>query len=355
VTLVSDRLPTLSVIVPVRDGEHFLASSLPALRASDLPTSDWELIVVDDSSLDGSAELASQYADRLVRLTGGPRGAAFARNRGVDVARGEILVFIDSDICVHRDTLRRISETLTRESSVSAVFGAYDLNPTADGLVSEYRNLFHRYVHERDAGDAVTFWAGCGAMRRTVFVLCGGFDENRGAEALEDIELGYRLAALGHRMVLRPEIQGQHLKRWTLRSMIFTDVRDRGIPWMRLLLRYKAIGATLNIKTSEQFCTLLAVIAYLATGAWLWSREMTWLNAALIAVFAILVMNAPVFTWFARQRDWWFAVRLVPLRLLYYGLNVVSVCLAMVPLGFRRRHPLPRTHKLVVSSRSLPH
>lgn len=352
---MSDQLPALSVIVPVRDGEHYLASSLPALRASDLPPSDWELIVVDDSSLDGSAELASQYADRVVRLTSGPRGAAFARNRGVDVARGEVLVFIDADVCVHRDTLRRLSETLSRESKVSAVFGAYDLNPTADGLVSEYRNLFHRYVHERDAGDAVTFWAGCGAMRRAVFAQGGGFDENRGAEALEDIELGYRLTALGHRMVLRPEIQGQHLKRWTLRTMVFTDVRDRGIPWMRLLLRRnRHIGATLNIKTSEQLCTLLAAVAYLAMGAWLWSREMTWLNTALIAGFAILVMNAPLFTWFARHRDWWFAIRLVPLRLLYYGLNVVSVCLAVVPLAFRRQHPLPRTQKLMVSSRGSP-
>ena len=58
--------PRLSVIVPVRDGAGFLAESLPALRASDLPRDAWELIVVDDASHDGSAELAGQFADLVV-------------------------------------------------------------------------------------------------------------------------------------------------------------------------------------------------------------------------------------------------------------------------------------------------
>src|SRR5437867_660647 len=104
----SPERPALSVIVPVRDGEHFLTASLAALRASDLPASQWELIVVDDSSRDRSAELAARYADRLVRLIGGSRGPAFARNRGADVARGDALVFVDADVCVHPDALRRV-------------------------------------------------------------------------------------------------------------------------------------------------------------------------------------------------------------------------------------------------------
>jgi GT2 family glycosyltransferase len=332
--------PALSVIVPVRDGERFLTASLAALRASDLPPSQWELIVVDDSSHDRSADLGARYADRLVRLTDGPRGPAFARNRGADVARGDALLFVDADVCVHPDALRRVSETLEREPGVSAVFGAYDFTPTAGGLISQYRNLLHRFVHQRDAGDAVTFWAGCGAVRASVFAGCGGFDEGRDGEALEDIELGYRMSALGHRIVLRPEIQGKHIKRWTLRSMIVTDVRLRGIPWMRLLLRRKVPPpATLNIRLSEQVCTALVVVGCLALGAWLWSGGMTWLAVTAAAVTAILAINWPLLAWFARHRGWGFAIRAMPLRLLYYALNAVSVSLAVLPFGFGRQHP----------------
>jgi GT2 family glycosyltransferase len=330
--------PALSVIVPVRDGEHFLPSSLAALRASDIPPSEWELIVVDDSSHDRSAELAAGYADRLVQLNDGPRGPAFARNRGAEVARGDALVFVDADVCVHPDALRRVRETFEQESDVSAVFGAYDFAPSASGLVSQYRNLLHRFVHQRDAGDAVTFWAGCGAVRAAVFSGCGGFDEGRGREALEDIDLGYRMSARGHRIVLRPEIQGQHMKRWTLRSMIVTDVRERGIPWVRMLLSRKARpAATLNIRLSEQLCTVLVVAGCLALGGWLWRGGTTWLVAAAAAMTAVLAINAPLLAWFARQRGWGFAIRAMPLRLLYYALNAVSVSLALLPFVFGRQ------------------
>ena len=79
--------PRLSVIVPVRDGAVFLAQSLPALRASDLAGDAWELIVVDDASRDGSAEIAGQFADlgraaarrRRSRRGAEPRCAAVAR------------------------------------------------------------------------------------------------------------------------------------------------------------------------------------------------------------------------------------------------------------------------------------
>jgi hypothetical protein len=333
--------PTLSVILPVRDGEQFLTASLAALRASDLPRSQWELVVIDDSSHDRSAELAERYADRVIQLTGGPRGPAFARNRGADIARGDVLVFVDADVCVHPDALRLIVQTLEQEPDVSAVFGAYDFTPTADGLVSQYRNLLHRFVHQRDAGNAVTFWAGCGAVRKSVFTSCGGFDESEYLScSVEDIELGYRLSALGHRIVLRPEIQGKHIKPWTLHSMIVTDVWQRGIPWTRLLLTSKVRpAATLNLRPLEQVCTVLVVFGCFALAGWLWSGRTIWLAAAALAVAATLAINAPLLAWLARHRGWWFATRAMPLRVLYYGLNAVSVSLALLPFALGHRQP----------------
>jgi cellulose synthase/poly-beta-1,6-N-acetylglucosamine synthase-like glycosyltransferase len=327
--------PALSVIVPVRDGEHFLPASLTAVRASDLPSNRWELIVVDHSSRDQSAQVAARYADTVVRLVNGSVGPAFARNRGAEVASGDVLMFVDADVCIHPDALRRVLEIFERQTEVSAVFGTYDLAPAAGGLISQYRNLLHRYVHLRDAGEAVTFWAGCGAVRAKVFAHCGGFDEAPALVAVEDIELGYRMSALGHRIMLRPEIQGSHLKRWTLRSMIVTDVRYRGIPWLRLLMSQKVRpAATLNIRLAEQACTLLVIAASLACFAWLWSGAAVWPAVAVAALSATLAINGPLFAWFARHRGWGFALGAVPLRLLYYALNGVSVSLALLPFSF---------------------
>jgi len=346
--------PALSVIVPVRDGADFLPHSLNALRASDLPGDRWELIVVDDSSQDRPAEIAAPYADRLVRLVGGPSGPAFARNRGADAARGDVLVFVDADACVHPDSLRRMHEIFEGEPDVSAVFGSYDSAPAAGGLVSQYRNLLHRYVHLRDAGDAVTFWAGCGAVRADVFARCGGFDPALVHSSIEDIELGYRLSALGHRIVLDPEVQARHLKGWTLRSMIVTDVRHRGIPWMRLLMSHKVRpAATLNIRVSEQACTMLVIVGCLAWFGWLWNGRSAWLVVAASAIAATLAINAPLLAWFARQRGWRFALCCVPLRLLYYVLNAVSVSLALLPVAFDRRHT-PRAQERGVEQRVQP-
>src|SRR5688572_10319824 len=115
-------VPRMSVVVPVRNGATELSRSLPALEASDLPRASWELVVVDDGSADGSVAEAERRADLVIRLGSGPHGAAHARNRGVEATRGEVLAFVDADVVVHRDALRRMLQVLDSDDSVAAVF-----------------------------------------------------------------------------------------------------------------------------------------------------------------------------------------------------------------------------------------
>src|SRR5437868_4500090 len=95
----------LSVVVPVRDGAATLTRVLTAILCSELDRDAYEVIVVDDASGDGSPELASRYADMVVRLTGRSCGPAYARNRGAELAQGEILGFVDADAMISPDTL----------------------------------------------------------------------------------------------------------------------------------------------------------------------------------------------------------------------------------------------------------
>ena len=324
----SAATPALSVIVPAHRCAGTLRAAITALLASDLPREVWELIVVDDASGDETPTVAEGVAERVIRLTGSARGPGFARNRGVEQARAPIVAFVDADVCVHPETLRRLHDALAGDPTVSGVFGAYDTRPAAAGVVSRYRNLLHHWTHLRSAGPASTFWAGCGAIRRDAFLAVGGFDTERYPRpTIEDIDLGHRLTAAGYRLVLRPEIQCTHLKRWTLRGMIVTDVRQRGVPWVRLLLADPASRelSSLNLRGDERAFTALTGLAWLLLPVALLSGQPLAVWGALGAALVVVVGNLPLILYLNRVAGAGVALAAIPLRLLYYTLNCLSL------------------------------
>lgn len=323
---MSDR-PLLSVIVPAHNAAGLLPRSLGALRNSDLSRDRWELVVIDDGSADETSLIAARYADTVVTLPGNPHGPAYARNRGFEVSRGAIIVFIDADCVVHLDTLSRFAALFMEHPDVGAAFGSYDTKPPAAGVISQYRNLIHHYVHHRNAGDVETFWAGAGAIRREVFAEVGMYDEwHYSRPQIEDIELGARIRNLGKRIVLEPSIQVTHLKKWTLGALIRTDVRDRGIPWARLLMHRGAMMSTvsLNLRWSEKINTTLVWVAVLLVLAAPVVRSLTPLWAALGCLAIVIALNAPLWAFFLRVRGPILTVLVMPAHLMYYLLNGIS-------------------------------
>ena len=210
----------LSVIVSVRDSGSTLGEALAAIRASDLPRTSYEIIVVDDASTDGSVAIAARYADTVVRLSGRGSGPGYARNRGVELARGEVVAFVDDDVAVRPDTLPRMLATLVERPDIDAVSASRDENAGAPNFVSQYWNLLLRFGEQRHSGRCAQFAAGCGAVRRSAFLLAGMYDEWRFATAcLESVELGERLLGAGNGVLLSSELKVTHLKRWDLRSV----------------------------------------------------------------------------------------------------------------------------------------
>jgi glycosyltransferase involved in cell wall biosynthesis len=325
--------PFCSIIVPAHNAAHLLPTVLGAIRNSDYPREHYELIVVDDASADDSPNVAARYADTVVRIPGRPFGPAYARNRGFEVSRGSIAMFLDSDVVVHEDTISAFVKIFTEHPDVGAVFGSYDDRPAAPGFVSQYRNLIHHYTHQKNPGDAETFWAGAGAVRRDVFERAGMYDEwHYPRPQIEDIELGGRIRSLGHRILLRPEVQVTHLKRWTLMGVLRTDLKDRGIPWARLLAHSGALmtAAKLNLRWTEKLNTALV---WLAAVTLLLAPFVDRINLWLVALAALLVVigfNMPLLRFFVRARGVLFAMGVVPLQLMYYLLNGISFGFGML-------------------------
>ena len=274
----------ISVIIPVFNGAGHLESCLKSVAASTEPP--LECIVVDDGSTDGSAAIAARHGATVVS-TGGRFGPARARNLGAQRAQGEVLLFLDADVCVHPDTVALAAWELAWHPELDAVIGSYDREPAAPGFLSQYRNLMHHFVHHQGKREASTFWAGCGAIRKRVFLDAGGFDETYRAPSIEDIELGYRLARAGRKLALNPAIQVTHLKSWRLKAMLRTDFFYRALPWSELSLRSGTMPNDLNLRISQRISVaLVAVLILLA--AYLSLTHAAFLAPLLVTVFLLL-------------------------------------------------------------------
>ncbi len=248
---------SVSVIVPVFNAADHLRSCLA--RLAEWPAGPLEVIVVDDGSTDESADVARSFGAKVLS-TGGRAGPARARNIGARAAQGEILFFLDSDVCVHADTLERVRRDFSEDPELDALMGSYDTSPASPDFISRYKNLMHSFVHQRGRRDACTFWSGCGAIRREVFLRHAGFDESYDRPAIEDIELGYRLRQDGRKMILDKDLQVTHLKHWTFWGLLKTDVLDRGIPWTELVLRDRYMPNDLNLELSQRVSVALAFL-----------------------------------------------------------------------------------------------
>jgi hypothetical protein len=123
----------------------------------------------------------------------------------------------------------------------------------------------HAFVHQTGEARASTFWSGCGAVLREVFLRSGGFDENYRRPAIEDIELGYRLVLSGHKIRLDRELQVTHLKRWSFWGIVKTDIWDRGVPWTELILRRRFMPNDLNLRFSQRFSVAAALLLAVVT------------------------------------------------------------------------------------------
>jgi GT2 family glycosyltransferase len=337
----------LSVIVPVHNGGEDLRRCLRGLAASTRPAD--EVIVVDDGSTDVSAADAAALGAQVVTTAAGPRGPACARNRGAEATTGDGLVFIDADVVVHVDTLARMEAAFLGEPDVAALFGSYDDDPPARSTVSLYKNLLHHYVHQHGEHEAGTFWAGCGAIRRAVFLAAGGFDESYTRPSIEDIELGVRLRQAGHRIRLCPEIQATHLKRWTLRSLWRTDIVARAIPWTRLILRQGRLSSDLNLDWRSRLSALavwalltcmLLVLALTLVGP---ARMAVWpALGVLLSAAGTVVLNADLYVFFLRRGGVRFAFLAAALHASYLLYSSLVFASLLVSHRLRGRLGRPR-------------
>jgi len=311
--------PTLSVIVPAHLANAALLRCVESLQR--LAPPPHEVILVDDGGEGAVAAVAAQRGFRSV-TTAGRQGPAVGRNLGASVATGDVFVFFDADVAVPPDIIGQLTDRFAREGEVDAVIGSYDESPAAAGFFSQYKNLVHRYIHQRSSEIAFTFWGACGAVRRTAFEAVGGFDERYRRPSVEDIELGYRLRAAGFEIRLDPRIEVTHLKRWTLASLLRADIGDRAVPWTRLIVRSGHVPNDLNLSTSSRVAAALAcLLAPTLVAAQVWPAFWWTLGAE---IGALLAIDAPLWRFLHAKGGAIFAAKGMLWHWFYYVYGTVA-------------------------------
>jgi GT2 family glycosyltransferase/glycosyltransferase involved in cell wall biosynthesis len=316
-------LPRVSVIIPVYNARSSLDLCLDALERSHLQ--DFELIVVDDRSTDGSDRIAEQRCANFLRLEKNS-GQGAARNRGAAMAHSELLFLLDSDVLVEPETLDLVLRVFEDEPGIAGTFCAYQDDTPEKNYASQFKNLLHHYTHQVSQREATTFCGGYGAIRSDVFRQMGGFDER--CRAMEDVELGYRLHQAGHRVLLSPQIQLTHTKRYTLWSLVRADVLQRAIPWTRIMLQRHIFQRDLNLRSNNMASVVIVFLMLIASLPAFSPPVLALTELVLLVMLLLLNQRFLAFLW--RLRGPWFALRSVPMLWLHYCYSGVGFLLGIL-------------------------
>jgi cellulose synthase/poly-beta-1,6-N-acetylglucosamine synthase-like glycosyltransferase len=195
--------PFVSIIIPAKNAAKTIARCIQAVLGQQNFAAPYEVIVVDDGSDDVTAAIANGFGVRVIRIeeTVGP---AAARNAGVAVAKGEILVFTDADCAPESHWLAEMIQPF-EDPAVVGVRGAYRTHQS--GWVPRFVQQEYAFKYKLIAGfDSIDFIdTYSAAYRRKTFLENGGFEKAFPVPCVEDQEFSFRLARKGYRMVFAPD------------------------------------------------------------------------------------------------------------------------------------------------------
>jgi len=310
----------ISIIIPVYNSEKTIKRCLESIYQSQYRY--FEVIVIDDGSTDTSLEIVRKYPAKIIKLDK-HKGCAFARNKGTQKAKREILFFVDSDILLKPDTLNKITETFNQKPEICATFGSYSKESAAPNFFSVYRNLLHHYTHQASAEDASTFWTACGAIRKSMFEKLGGFDETLNYFPIEDIAFGYKILKHGGKIYLNKQLQIKHLKHYSFFSLIKSDLVYRAIPWTKILLKERLFKRDLNLKTNNILSVVAAFIVLLA----LLSIKISIYFWVIVVFFVIsfLLLNYTFYKFIFREKGLSFTLCSILMHYFFYLISGIGL------------------------------
>jgi GT2 family glycosyltransferase len=249
-----------SVIICTYNRASYLRRMLEVLREQTLGPEDFEIIIVDDGSRDTTARVCAEMRGRLPNLkyvrNEKNRGLAASRNRGLDIAAGNHILFSDDDCLPSAEWVERLSSALTHEPIVSGAVAS-----TATNFLRLCHNIaqFHAVMPGSRPAGKREFFAGANmAFRRSVFDELGGFDKD--ALLCEDTELILRARERGYSPMFFPDAVVTHIPHRNNLSSIFSYAVRHASATIHLRNRYRLLLKTPFVLRSPSLILVFAPV-----------------------------------------------------------------------------------------------
>lgn len=306
----------ISIIVPAYNAARDIPALIDGIRATRLR--DYEIIVVDDASTDATAAACREKEGVRIVTLDANSGPSRARNVGASVARGDILVFLDTDVALPpgTDLLRDMADLLETDADTDYVVTISAVQPLARSAVAYNYSVYHAYYMERllggreeIRGPLMFFTTRLGAIRKDKFRRAGGFYESLWTVMNEDGEFGARCYHLGYQGYCRAGFVHSHrystglgrfMRNYFLTAMVQAFISGK-----------MDTSPDPSIAAPEKFRRLLAAALLASLLLWLWlpGRLALALVVAALAVFlasfgrinALVRRSVPLrfrFTWY---------------------------------------------------------
>ncbi len=250
-----------SVIIPTHNRKQILNKSLKSLNKQSYPVQKYEIIVIDDGSTDNTGNMVKnlnlkpQIKYKYYRQ----KGPATARNRGIKMSNGEIIIFIDDDIIVNSDFIKNHIQI---QKSNEKIIG--------HGPVIHTKNLKNPEQEEKKITDFSNayFATGNASIKKKYLLKAGLFNENFDKYGWEDLEMGKRLKKLNLKKVDISEARGYHYKpEFSLEQIpnILEKERQRGL----MAVKYHNINSSFSVKCSTLYWKPFFILKNILTlGNW---------------------------------------------------------------------------------------
>ena len=288
----------VSVIVPAFNAASTLEACLKSLANQTYPHDQYEVIVVDDGSTDMTASLAEFAAARVIHQQN--LGPAVARNRGVEAATGDTILFTDADCVPASDWIERMMEAFLDPNVVGAkgVYRTDQKQMMSRFVQCEYDDKYDRLAHQTQIDFIDTYSA---AYRRSQFLENGGFDPIFPRPSVEDQEFSFRLSQKGYRMVFIPSAIVYHRHDMTLGE--YARRKYNIGYWKALLIRWHPDKIAYDSHTPQTLKIQIMLLALAGLALAIWPFLPSIGRTAVIALALIFGLSTIPFTIKVLRRD----------------------------------------------------
>ena len=292
------KKPYLSIVIPAYKAQETIQPLLDS--AFNASFADFEIIVIDDCSPDKTGEVVKKYGRgvRYYRLRKNS-GPAKARNTGARLAKGKVLLFLDADVELYKNTLREVATRFQKDPDLYAMTGVWNKVQKTKKFFPRFKALrdWSYWINERDQrGYYYLFSTRIAAIDRKLFLRLGGFDESYKGALVEDIEFTYRIAQR-YAVIFNPKMKVRHEFEdfWPIAKKYFL----RSSQWGALYAKRRKLDPVAT--TKKESITALAAAAILAFFGLGFFWPLFWWGSLAAALVHLWGVNK--FIWFVFKEE----------------------------------------------------